>query len=578
MLQGMIIYILDALFSGELRIALYPVYIVGYLVLVLISVAFAFGFYWRFLEAGAQTSQAAGSSVFQVQKALQTGQSRLELLQTTFTTLSTISSQKAATERTSGGTCVNSRAGEGPRRRLRETDAQRFQFANELIAARTSAVKADIADLNNDLQRVLKKDPSTLDAETGTRTPFIEALDRKLGLVITRFNALRSDPQLRQIRDEFAARAQQTSFPDDRGGTFLCPDGQLQIALNGVVRSIDTLPELQKPELRSVEGSEAVIEAFRRLSNTAIGLVVYGKLPPSPEQIRTSQTEPGNGPATAFFQDKAGLSDRDYIPLMIAIFVDVCILLVSVNRPFGPFFNLGRDLTRARERGPMQGVLETFYQVFQDQFRGSPGGRGVSAGDLIAPLQDVVFDYKGDYYAAVPLDFREENYERWRAARANAPSFESSLALERSRYLAAVFAIIEGEKLVRLVGEGRGGLFRRADAAGLDEATVRAKLDKQGSMYAQADAFRIYRFRSGAWADLLIQAVGSAAAREDLARRQDQRRAKLPVGWLTGRGSASLPASDGRRGAITALNDELESVGDDRHPRPQITAKPRGEE
>src|SRR5260370_25106247 len=42
MLQGMIIYILDALFSGQLRVALYPIYAAGYLVLFLISVAFAF--------------------------------------------------------------------------------------------------------------------------------------------------------------------------------------------------------------------------------------------------------------------------------------------------------------------------------------------------------------------------------------------------------------------------------------------------------------------------------------------------------------------------------------------------------
>src|SRR5208282_3555688 len=177
MLQGMILYVLDAMFSGQLRIVLYPLYIAGYIVLVLISVAFAFGFYWRFLEAGAQTTQAAGSSILEVERALQTGQSRLELLQSTFATLSTISTQKASTERASGGTCPNSRAGEGPRRRLRETDAQRFQFANDLIAGRTNAVKADIADLNADLQKVLKKDPSTIDPATGTRTAFIEGLD-----------------------------------------------------------------------------------------------------------------------------------------------------------------------------------------------------------------------------------------------------------------------------------------------------------------------------------------------------------------------------------------------------------------
>ena len=413
---------------------------------------------------------------------------------------------------------------------------RRFQFANDLISSRTNAVKADITDLNNDLQRVLKKDPSTIDPATGTRTAFIEGLDRKLGLVVTRFNALRADPQIRQIRDEFAARAKQTTFPDERGGTFVCPDGQLQIALDGVVRSIDNLPELQKPELRSVEGSEAVIEAFRRLSNTAIGLVVHGKAPPSPERIMKEQgaiEQPGGVPGV-FTQDKAGLSDRDYIPLMIAIFVDICILLVSVNRPFGPFFNLGQNLTRARERGPMQGVLETFYRVFQDQFHPSRA-QGPTSGELIAPLQDVVFDYKGDYYAAVPLDFREENYDQWAKARTNAPSFESARALERSRYLAAVFAILEGENLVRLLGEETASRFRRGGLNGLDEDTVRVKLDKQGSMYAQADAFRIYRFRPGKWAVLLIQTVGSAAAREDAERRWREGEGEVFAGWLKGR-------------------------------------------
>ncbi len=442
MLQGMIVYILDALFSGQLRLVLYPVYIIGYIILVLVSVAFAFGFYWRFLEAGAQTSQATGSSVSQVQQELQAGESRLELLQTTLTALSAISSQKAETERVSGRTCPNSRAGDGPRRRLRDSDAQRFQFASNLIGARTSAVKTDIEDLNSELQRVLKKNPSTIDAETGTRTAFIEGLNGKVGLVTTRFNALRGDPQIREIRDEFQTRAKQTVFPDDRGGTFRCPDGQLQTALNGVVRSIDDLPELRKPELRSSEGSEAVIEAFRRLSNTAIGFI-HGKPPPSPEEIRARQQKQPSGSA-ALSPEDAGLSDRDYIPLLIAIFVDVCILLVSVNRPFGPFFNLGQDLSRARQRGPMQGVLETFYRAFQDEFHLPDGGLPTPV-ELVAPLQDVVFDYRGDYYAAVPLDYREQNYEQWAKARANAPSFQSTRALERSRYLAAIFAVLEGE-------------------------------------------------------------------------------------------------------------------------------------
>ncbi len=545
-LQGMIIYILDALFSGQLRLVIYPFFIVGYLVLVLISVAFAFGFYWRFLEAGSQTSLAVGSSILQVQQRLQAGESRLELLQTAFSTLSKISTQKAEAEKTAGGTCPNSRAGDGPRRRLRETDAQRFLFANDLVAARTAAVKADISDLNGDLQRVLKKDPATIDPEAGTRTAFFESIDRKLGLIVTRFNELRSDPQIRQIRDEVKARAAQTAFSDDRGGTFICPDGQLQGALNGVVRSIDDLPELQKPEVRSLEGSEAVVEAFRRLSNTAIGLAVYGKAPPSPEQIRTLQSqEPAGSSASSLVAvNRAGLSDRDYIPLIIAIFVDICVLLVSINRPFGPFFNLGQDLSRARQRGPMQGVLETIYRVFRNEFH-LPLERIPTPGELIAPLQDVVFDYKGEYYAAAPLDFREENYEQWAKARANAPSFESTRALERSRYLAAVFAILEGQNLVRLLGVERRSRFD-SSADGLDEATVRVKLDKQGSMYAQADAFRIYRFRHGKWADLLIETAGSAVAREDANRGWRNGSGAIFGGWLDGnRAREAIRKSEG---------------------------------
>ncbi len=238
-----------------------------------------------------------------------------------------------------------------------------------------------------------------------------------------------------------------------------------------------------------------------------------------------------------------------------------------MNRPFGPFFNLGRDLSYARQRGPMQGVLHTFYRVFQDEFRGKARTPEPSAGDLIAPLQDVVFDYMGHYYAAVPLDFREENYNEWLKGFKNKediPDFRSSRALETSRYLTAVFAILEGEKVVELQGEerrGSGGLLRkvrnllgsRSDVP--DEDAVRAKLAKQGSMYAQADAFRIYRFKPGKWADLLIQTVGSADAR--LLRQRAEVRSGEPIyrGWL-GRRQAGQRLAERERRLLAELEDE----------------------
>ncbi len=209
-----------------------------------------------------------------------------------------------------------------------------------------------------------------------------------------------------------------------------------------------------------------------------------------------------------------GLTERDYIPLIIAIFVDLCILLVSINRPFGPFFELSRSMEAAR-RGTMNEYLETFYKVFQDQF--DPARRPTAA-QVIAPIQDVVFDHKGQYYAAVPLDFREEDYLDWLAKRTGPKAAEaifqatSQRPLEVSRYITSVFATLEGNDFVRLI---------EAKDDGLDAALIKQKLDQQGSVYAQADAFRVYRFREKAWARILMQSVGSSAAMsEEVARRK----------------------------------------------------------
>jgi hypothetical protein len=220
MLQLMILYILDAMFSGSMRWWLWLPYIAGYAILFMISAGFAFGFYWKYLEAGALTTASAEVSLREVQQTLELGTTRLTQMQSTFTTLATISSEKAERERTEGRTCAGSPPGDGPRRRLRDADAQRFQFASRSIDSRIADVRTDIDLLNDDLRKLLANDPSTIDQTTGSRREYISNLNRQLALVATRFNALRTDPQLLQLRDEFATRGAQTVFPDERGGTF----------------------------------------------------------------------------------------------------------------------------------------------------------------------------------------------------------------------------------------------------------------------------------------------------------------------------------------------------------------------
>lgn len=461
-LMLMVLYILDALFapiSWWLRI----LYIAGYIFLTLISVGFGFGFFWKVLEARAEATRSAEAAIGQVQQALEQGKTRIAQLGATLDSLTTISAEKAVREREQGGTCPNSPPGDGPRRRLRDADAERFAFTSDFIKSRSGTIQKDLDALNADLAMVLSRDPSTFSPETGTRNQFLRGLNRKLDLTITRFNALRTDPQLAEQRDLLAARAEKTTFETGRGGTFVCPDPQLQSALRGVVRAIDSLPVIEKTDIAAVEGSEAVVEAFRRLTATFIGALSF-ELPPSPEELRERQRQAiqraENPPEQVTAAEQAGLGSRDYIPLLVAIFVDFCLLLVSINRPINRFHKLLYTVRDARE-GPVGEILARFHDSHK---------QGLAREFEV--FQHAVFDFLGDYYVAVPM---------------NAQSMEAL-------YLTNLFVGLEGK-----------GIIDRAMLP--PPAIVRRKLRQQGSKFADANAFRLYRFRDGAWSKMVLDSI-----------------------------------------------------------------------
>jgi hypothetical protein len=112
-----------------------------------------------------------------------------------------------------------------------------------------------------------------------------------------------------------------------------------------VVRAIDQLPELGKPQIATVEGAQAVVEAFRRLTTTLFGVLTF-KLPPSADELRALQQKAVQSVENAAARQaqikvgEGGLSKRDYIPLAIALFVDLCLLLVSIGRPMNRLHGL----------------------------------------------------------------------------------------------------------------------------------------------------------------------------------------------------------------------------------------------
>ena len=502
MLMVMIIWLLDQLFqphSGFIKLA----YIGGYLFLTLISVGFGFGFYWKILESRTEASRSAESAVSQVQNSLNGASTRLEQLQATLAQLAVVSREKSELERVKGTSCPNSRPGDGPRRKMRAEDAAKFAFASEFVAGRVGAIKRDIRALDGDLAKITKNDASIIDAKSGTRNEFMRALGRKLDMTVTGFNAFRTDPQLKQMRTDLAERSGKTVFKIAGGGTFSCPDAQLQQVLRGAVRALDQLPVLDKPKIAVVEGSEATIEAFRRLTATLQGVLTFN-LPPSADELRELQQKAIRQAVSKVDRAKlsletAGLSSRDYVPLAIAIFVDLCLLLVSMGRISNRLDSLVPKM-RAAERGPVIEILSRFKDIHSDpQVRAN-----------FEIFRHVVFDQNGDYYVAVPLDVpyggNPLNRHHTQYGTEEAQELQHEVHL-----LANLFTSFEKERIYRRV----------YNPLLLNTTAIQKKLARQGSKFAGCQAFRVYKFRDGAWSEIILGAVMGAAQRAETKRRRE---------------------------------------------------------
>lgn len=518
MLMTMVVWLLDQMFS-PIDWFTRLTYMFGYVFLSVISVGFGFGFYWKVLESRSEAARSAESAVGQVQSSLHGAATRLEQLQSTLVQLSALSTQKAGVERDKGTSCANSSPGDGPRRKMRDEDAARFNFASEFVKGRVTSIKGDMAALDGDLAKIVSNDASIVDKATGTRNEFMRSLGRRLDMTVTGFNAFRTDPQLRQVRADLADRAERSTIDTGNGKSIACPDAQLQVALRGVVRAIDQLPTLEKPEIAAVEGSEATIEAFRRLTATFIGLLSF-KMPPSADELRVLQqkaVQSIDNPAAlhALNAEAVGLSTRDYIPLGVAVFVDLCLLLVSIGRPMNRFVATRQSMIEA-ERGPVFPILSRFSEIHNHD-----GMRRT-----FDVFREVIFESGGTYYVAVPLNAPRGHPQR-EQLRLDAQALANlCYALEGQGVLTRPWKIAPGlvaHRKLRRQGSKFIECYRDTHIAPVPRA-ARAVMsmfvaDRSGE---ERPAFRIYAFKSGAWPEMILGAVMGAAGRIEAERRREE--------------------------------------------------------
>ncbi len=151
--------------------------------------------------------------------------------------------------------------------------------------------------------------------------------------------------------------------------------------------------------------------------------------------------------------EQAGLGKNDYIPLLIAVFVDFCLLLVSISRPMNRFTALTDRMHQAQD-WPVIEILSKFHGIHQD-----PAIR-----QTFEVLRHVVFDWRGVYYAAIPLNGGE-----------NTDGKQTSKEQELEAYLLNnLFTSFERERI-----------FRPVPVSMFTTAYIQKKLRQQRSKYAE---------------------------------------------------------------------------------------------
>ena len=320
----------------------------------------------------------------------------------------------------------------------------------------------------------------------------MRALGRKLDLTVTGFNAFRTDPQLRQIR----IRSCRPRRADDvrrrqKRQVVSCPDPQLQMALRGVVqrhRPAARAAEARDRRGRRLGGDDrslpppdddvlrpALLQAAavgRRAARTAEESRPIGR-EPAGRRVRAA------APSTT---KAAGLSKRDYVPLAVAVFVDLCLLLVSIGqRPANRLDGLAPKM-KAAERGPVIEILSRFNDIHRDQ----------QIRENFELFRHVVFDMNGDYYVAVPLDAppTDEPGRARRIARRSPTSRQPVRELRKRKNLQAHDCC----RPPAASRSGSGGRVRNSRAR---------------------NRFAFTSSHKGAWSDIILGAVMGAARRAE---------------------------------------------------------------
>ncbi len=476
LLMGMIIYVLNRMFTRPPLLILIFLALM-YILLELISIGFGFGFFWKNFNSSQFAVTNTNQAIAQIQGSLQAVENSLGNVITTMEGVSKRSEELAEIEASEGGTCDDQGgSGRGPRMRKREAD-QRFAVDT---ATNVERAVANVRLLLQEVEErtgafVAVRDDNSLSNEERNRET--EEFDRELRALKIEIDSLLGGGAFGRTATAVRERAQIDFFVRSNGTQEPCPDPTLKSSLLEAANILDSIPtSIVLPEIRAARGSEATKLAFERLAFTSLGLITYWF--ESEEDQIDPQTPSGRRQAINLGEQQAAQVDlvsqpeesvnlleaSDAIPLLIAVFVDFCIALISFDQRVLHFRRLNELIASETSEH------HRLFAQFMDAVSGGEPGASQKAWSIFTSTMLSLF---GSIYLAIP--------------RSRDPYVEQ---------LHAFFMILEDMRIVTNVS---GIPFL--------QSMVRRSFKARGSIYAQFRSFDIYRFPRGSLAQLVVNRI-----------------------------------------------------------------------
>ncbi len=277
-----------------------------YLVAMLFSVFFSYGWWYEVFRAGSYAQEVYKDSIESIRTDAKTFEQAFVHVREVAGELSTYSIKRARDENLYGGTCdENSAPGRGALNYLRNDEAERF----DKVATEVGGLQAKVGEHIKALNKLL----DTLDLSDGA----VSQRERELNDIVTLIGSYKKGAVVSQIRSELESRrGEQRKFLNsvnpktDERTVVSCQDEEITGKIDALLLAFTELPDTEKVTLFDQGNNRTVMQRSWEVFSSVLTL--------------------NNWLYPTGFKPEVKLTSTDYLPMFAGFLIDLFILMLGV--------------------------------------------------------------------------------------------------------------------------------------------------------------------------------------------------------------------------------------------------------